>query len=282
MSNESAETPDLESLARLFTIPREPAVVLIRELIEQLFNIEVTGTDNIPATGGALLICNHTDLVDAPVQAVYSPRKIIFLGKRELFEPDIEAKEFLYQQGSPLNLPGISLVRPLVDKALEVFAFMQRMQFLEWGGVPIIRNHRGEGARAAAEYYHDLEDYMVDLLKQGHFLSIFPEGTRTETGIMGPFKALASKLAIRAQVPIVPSGISGAFGFLNLQNLFSGGLFKRRIRWNVGRSVRPSEFPSGDEKKASKELTAILEKEVYALTLHPERREYARGKARTL
>lgn len=282
MSNESAETPDLESLARLFTIPREPAVMLVRELIEQLFNIEISGTDDIPTSGGALLICNHTDLIDPAVQAVYSPRKLIFLGKRELFEPDIEAKQFLYQQGSPLNLPGISLMRPIVDKALETFAFVQRMQFLEWGGVPIIRNHRGEGARAAAEYYHDLEDYMVDLLKGGHFLSIFPEGTRTETGLMNPFKALAAKLAIRAQVPIVPSGISGAFGFLNLQNLVSGGLFKRKVRWNVGRPLPPAEFPTGDEKKASKELTAILEKQVYALTLHSERREHARGKARAL
>ncbi len=282
MSNESAETPDLESLARLFTIPREPAVALVRELIEQVFNIEVTGTDNIPTTGGALLICNHTDLIDVPVQAVYSPRKIIFLGKRELFEPDLEAKQFLYQEGSPMNLPGLNLVRPIVERLLETYAFMQRAQFLEWGGVPIIRNFRGEGARAAAEYYHDLENYMVDLLKQGHFLSIFPEGTRTETGIMNPFKALAAKLAVRAQVPIVPSGISGAFNFLNLQNLLSGGMFKRKIRWNVGRPLPPGEFPPGDEKRASKELTALLEKQVYALTLHPERREYARGKARDL
>lgn len=282
MSTDSTETLDLESLARLFTIPRAPAVALVREVVEQLLNIQVTGTDRIPAEGGALLICNHTDLIDVPVMVVYSPRKIILLGKRELFEPDRDIKDFLFQEGSLLNLPGINLLRPLVEKTLETYAFIQKTQFLEWGGVPVIRNHHGDGARAAAEYYHDLENYMVELLKQGHVLSIFPEGTRTTTGLMNPFKALAAKLAIRAGVPIIPSGISGSFNFLQPINLLNGGIFKRVVRWNVGRPIPPEEFPKSDEKKAAKELTAILEKQVYALTLHPERREHTRGKARVL
>ena len=279
---QKAETQDLESLARLFTMPREPMVLLIRALMDLVFNIKVEGLENMPGEGGGILICNHTDLIDVPVQAVYTPRTLIYLGKAELFEPGEEISKFLYQEGSPLNLPGISMARPMIEQALKTYSFAQRAQFLEWGAHPIIRNHRGDSARDSVQYYADLEEYMVKLVQAGHILAIFPEGTRTETGVLGPFRAMAAKLAIRAKVPIIPSGISGSFGFLSAKSLFSGRMFQGQITYNMGQPIQPEDFPEGDEKKAAKELTAILEKQVYALTMHPERREHSRGKARVL
>lgn len=267
---------------RLFTIPLEPARMLVKTLLDTFFHIEVTGTDFIPAEGGAIIISNHTDLVDVPVQGTYSPRKIIYLGKAELFEPDEAIKRFLLQPGSPFHLPGMDIPRLLLERALETYSAAHKAQLMEWGGQPIIRNYRGDSARDAVQYYKDLEDFMVRVLKEGNILSIYPEGTRTETGVMGPFKAMAAKLAIRAGVPIIPSGISGSFKFLTLESLFSGRIFNTAIQYNIGRPIQPSEFPEGDEKKACKELTAILEKQVYALTQHPERRSRARGKARAL
>lgn len=255
---------------------------MIRLLMDTVFHIEATGTDFIPPEGGAILICNHTDLIDVPVQAVYSPRKVVFLGKAELFESGEEIKKILFREGSPLTLPGVSFIRPVLEKGLEVFGATMKAQMLEWGGRPIIRNFRGEGAREAVEYYQDLETYMVQLLGEGNMLSIFPEGTRTTTGVMGPFKAMAAKLAIRAKVPIIPTGISGSYQFLTTESALSGKMFKNIIQFNVGRPILPSEFPAGDEKRAAKELTAILEKQVYALSLHQERRGTGRGKARVL
>ncbi|MBL8021816.1 MAG: 1-acyl-sn-glycerol-3-phosphate acyltransferase [Leptospirales bacterium] len=268
---------------RMFTIPLDPARAVLRGIMERIFKIEVTGSEFIPRDGGGLIVSNHTDLIDVPVQAINSPRRIVYFGKAELFEPDADIKNFLFKEGSLLNLlPGPMLWKPLLEKILSFYADAVKSQMHEWGGRPIIRNYRGETARDAVEYYRELEDYMVGLIEQGELVSLYPEGTRTETGVMGPFKALAAKLAIRARVPIIPSGITGSFGFFTPQNILSGRIFQTKITYNIGKPIPPSEFPTGDEKKAAKELTAELEKQVYALTLHPERRSRARGKTRKL
>jgi len=50
----------------------------------------------------------------------------------------------------------------------------------------------------------------AEQLKAGHSLVIFPEGTRSADGTVGPFKAGGLKLAMKARVPIVPVTISGS------------------------------------------------------------------------
>jgi 1-acyl-sn-glycerol-3-phosphate acyltransferase len=48
-------------------------------------------------------------------------------------------------------------------------------------------------------------------LKEGHMLNIYPEGSRTETGEMGPIAPGAALVVRRAGVPIVPVVIEGSF-----------------------------------------------------------------------
>ena len=54
----------------------------------------------------------------------------------------------------------------------------------------------------------------VDHLKQGKIIMIYPEGTRTLTGKIQQGKTGAVRLAIWAQVPVVPCGIKGTFDIL--------------------------------------------------------------------
>ncbi len=49
----------------------------------------------------------------------------------------------------------------------------------------------------------------VEVLKAGHSLLIFPEGTRSKGGTMKAFKAGSFRLALDACVPIVPIAIDG-------------------------------------------------------------------------
>lgn len=49
----------------------------------------------------------------------------------------------------------------------------------------------------------------VEVLKEGHSLLIFPEGTRSKGGPMKTFKAGSLRLAMDAAVPIVPVAIYG-------------------------------------------------------------------------
>ncbi|KXG74997.1 lysophospholipid acyltransferase family protein [Thermotalea metallivorans] len=51
----------------------------------------------------------------------------------------------------------------------------------------------------------------AELLKEGYSQVIFPEGTRSADGRLGEFKPGSLKLALKANVPIVPVTIKGAY-----------------------------------------------------------------------
>ncbi len=51
----------------------------------------------------------------------------------------------------------------------------------------------------------------VKILKKGHSLVIFPEGTRSKGDNMGEFKAGSFKLATKSKVPIVPVTMNGSY-----------------------------------------------------------------------
>jgi 1-acyl-sn-glycerol-3-phosphate acyltransferase len=48
------------------------------------------------------------------------------------------------------------------------------------------------------------------LLARGHWVIMFPEGTRTPRGSQGPYKAGASRLAITTGAPVVPIAVTSA------------------------------------------------------------------------
>ncbi|MBE7410452.1 MAG: 1-acyl-sn-glycerol-3-phosphate acyltransferase [Leptospiraceae bacterium] len=265
---------EFENTLKLFTLPREAPVLALRTLLELVYNVSVTGTELIPKAGGAVIVCNHTDILDIPVQGVYSPRKIVFLGKYEIFRPQDTIIEYLSSPSSPFQSFPLNLLKPQIENLLNAFGNVYSNQLQKWGSMPIIRGHIGEGAgaKAAVAYYEELENYMVSLVKSGEILSIYPEGTRSETGIIAPFKALAAKIAIRAQVPIIPSGINGAWRMSEPKAFLSGQAFKTKITYNIGMPILPDDFPKGHEKKSAKELTERLEKAVYFLAHNRERR----------
>jgi 1-acyl-sn-glycerol-3-phosphate acyltransferase len=70
------------------------------------------------------------------------------------------------------------------------------------GEVPVERGDRESGARAL----EDLERWLA----RGVSVCLFPEGTRSESDSIGPFKKGAFRLAIESGHPIVPVVISGA------------------------------------------------------------------------
>lgn len=51
----------------------------------------------------------------------------------------------------------------------------------------------------------------VKIIKDGHSLVIFPEGTRSKGGPLGEFKAGSFKLATKSNAPIVPITINGSY-----------------------------------------------------------------------
>lgn len=58
----------------------------------------------------------------------------------------------------------------------------------------------------------------VKILKEGHSLVIFPEGTRSKDNTMGEFKGGSFKLATKAKVPIIPVTINGSYKLMEANN----------------------------------------------------------------
>ena len=69
------------------------------------------------------------------------------------------------------------------------------------GGFPIQRE--GVGAQGLKE--------ILRRVRAGGIVTLFPEGTRSRDGELGPLKPGIAALAARARVPIVPAGLAGTF-----------------------------------------------------------------------
>ncbi|WP_297890095.1 lysophospholipid acyltransferase family protein [Sulfurihydrogenibium sp.] len=57
-----------------------------KPIIKKILRINVEGVENIPLEGGCILASNHRSHLDPPVINTISPRPVIFLAKKELFE----------------------------------------------------------------------------------------------------------------------------------------------------------------------------------------------------
>jgi 1-acyl-sn-glycerol-3-phosphate acyltransferase len=80
------------------------------------------------------------------------------------------------------------------------------------GMVFVQRERRGAGEAMLRD--------SVPLLQAGACLCVFPEGTRSVDGRLGPFRGGAFRVAIAAGVPVLPVAIHGAGAVLPPRGLF--------------------------------------------------------------
>jgi 1-acyl-sn-glycerol-3-phosphate acyltransferase len=132
--------------------------------------VAVVGREHIQRQRAALYCVNHASNVEPP---------ILFAVLREL-------------------TPGLKVVYKAVLRKLPILG----RGFDVVGFVPIEREHRERATQAI--------DKGADTVRAGHSLLMFPEGTRSRTGELLPFKRGAFVLAIKGQVPVVPMAIHGA------------------------------------------------------------------------
>jgi 1-acyl-sn-glycerol-3-phosphate acyltransferase len=129
----------------------------------------VTGVENLPAAGGAVIAINHTSYFDftfagLPTYQQGLGRKVRFMAKQEVFDHRI---------GGPV---------------------MRSLRH-----IPVDR------ANGGASFEH-----ACQALKSGEFVGVYPEATISRSFELKEFKSGAARMAIAANVPIIPHVVWGA------------------------------------------------------------------------
>ena len=67
-------------------VPWKLAQVLVRVWSSVWFDLKVYGLDNVPRSGGALIVSNHQSYLDPALLGARLPRPMSYMGKSELFK----------------------------------------------------------------------------------------------------------------------------------------------------------------------------------------------------
>jgi len=169
----------------------------------------VTGVENLPRTGGAVVAINHTSYFDftfagLPAYKQHLGRKVRFMAKKEVFDNKITGP------------------------------IMRSLRHIEVD--------RDSGA--------DSFEQACRALKEGELVGVYPEATISRSFEIKGFKSGAARMAVAADVPIVPHIVWGA------QRIWTKGHPRKMWRPKVpitiavGEPIMPTLPPT--------ELTALL------------------------
>lgn len=113
-------------------------------------------------------------------------------------------------------------------------------------------------------------DAVIDALKAGAVLLIFPEGTRSRSGVLQSGRGGAIRMAMQSGVPIVPVAIIGTEGG------FRGALRRNPVELTIGKPYLIAPTPDGKIPPAlMDQLTAEMMLHIAALLPEDHRGAYA-------
>lgn len=82
------------------------AVFVVRWFAKLFYGLHVSGTENVPAEGGAVLACNHLSTWDPPIVGSVTPRRLEFMAKKELFATPFGAAVMRGLRAFPVDRQG--------------------------------------------------------------------------------------------------------------------------------------------------------------------------------
>lgn len=142
-------------------------LALFRPVAKYLMRATLTGEENIPETGGAVLAVNHLAASETYILPALMRRRLTFPAKAELFAGN----------------------RGLASKV--VAWFLKAV-----GQVPLDRS----GGRTSLDGLRP----VLNVLAEGGLVGIFPEGTRSPDGRLYRGKTGVARIALTADVPVIP------------------------------------------------------------------------------
>src|SRR6202165_856999 len=145
----------------------------------------------------------------------------------------------LLNHASLLDVPALMVVDPYPDTVTVVKASLFKLPLVrwflkQWNAIPVERQGRDSTSVRA----------MLSVLRGGGVLTVAAEGRRTRSGRLEPINPVLARIALSADVPILPVGIRGSFDALP-----PGARLPRR-RKIVVRAGRPFRLERGTDVAA--------------------------------
>jgi 1-acyl-sn-glycerol-3-phosphate acyltransferase len=176
--------------------------VIVGPWLRVLFRPWVEGLDHVPEKGAAILASNHLSFSDSFFLPLVVRRPITFLAKSDYFT------------GSGVK------------------GFFTKAFFAGVGQVPVDRS----GGRASEAALRT----GLRILGEGSLLGIYPEGTRSPNGTLYRGKTGVARMAMEADVPIIPVAM------INTYEIQPPGQLRPSLRRVGVRIGRPLDFSRYD------------------------------------
>jgi 1-acyl-sn-glycerol-3-phosphate acyltransferase len=145
--------------------------VLAGPFLHTLWRPEITGSEHIPASGGAILASNHLSIVDSIFLPLMVDRPVTFAAKSEYFTG----------------------TRP-IDRITGAYLRATKQLSVD---------------RAQARAGQDMLEAALRLLREGALFGIYPEGTRSPDGRLYRGRTGIGWLAANSGLPVIPVAMSG-------------------------------------------------------------------------
>lgn len=145
--------------------------IALGPLLRAVFRPWITGMENVPKEGAAILASNHVSFFDSIFLPLMLDRHVTFLAKSEYF-----------------TAGGIK-------------GWLMKMFFLGTGQLPIDRS----GGKAS----EDSLNTGLRVLASGELLGIYPEGTRSPDHKMYRGRTGIARMLLEAKVPVIPVAMVG-------------------------------------------------------------------------
>lgn len=114
----------------------------------------------------------------------------------------------------------------------------------------MIKIDRGNSAKARKTI-----EQAIDIMKKGVSVIIFPEGTRSRTGTIKPFKKGGIILAISGNFPIMPIAISGSFHIMKKNSLY---LRKGKIKVHFADAISTESYNTSDRNALVEKVRNVI------------------------
>lgn len=140
--------------------------VFVGPLVKAVYRPWITGRENVPQTGAAILASNHLSVIDSVFLPLMLDRPVSFLAKAEYF--------------SGRGLKGWAT-----------------RWFMKGTGQIALDRSGGPASEAAL-------NTALQVIGRGDLLGIYPEGTRSPDGRLYRGRTGIARMALEAKVPVIP------------------------------------------------------------------------------